>query len=166
MKKISKCFSIILSISMLFSIFATFDFCAYSATTCEYKVVESVESTCTQQGYRVYKCADCGDEYTETLALGHTFASFKGLDNNKLSYSCSTCMKWYRISLEDALKMFDADVINKIAEACPEINLVDDGIINAKDYAKINHIKNYELDENPPTSGETDLDKDDEFGID
>ncbi len=40
----------------------------------DYELVEVVEPTCTEDGYEVYQCADCGDSYTVTLeAYGHDY---------------------------------------------------------------------------------------------
>ena len=45
--------------------------------TCEhsYEAVQAITATCTDQGYTVYTCANCGDSYTDNFvaASGHAF---------------------------------------------------------------------------------------------
>lgn len=45
--------------------------------TCEhdYEAAQTFAATCTEQGYTVYTCANCGDSYTDDFvaAKGHTF---------------------------------------------------------------------------------------------
>ena len=53
---------------------------AYAAAvdgSCEhdYEATQTFAATCTEQGYTVYTCANCGDSYTDNFvaAKGHTF---------------------------------------------------------------------------------------------
>ena len=41
----------------------------------DYEATQTFAATCTEQGYTVYTCANCGDSYTDNFvaAKGHTF---------------------------------------------------------------------------------------------
>ena len=41
----------------------------------DYEATQLVAATCTEQGYTVYTCSNCGDSYTDNFvaANGHTF---------------------------------------------------------------------------------------------
>lgn len=41
----------------------------------DYEAMQTFAATCTEQGYTVYTCANCGDSYTDNFvaAKGHTF---------------------------------------------------------------------------------------------
>ena len=73
-----KCLSIILSVLMLLSV------CAVSvsaADECQHSYTGSyVPPTCVEDGYFLYVCGNCGDNYKETenapAALGHSFGEW------------------------------------------------------------------------------------------
>lgn len=90
--------------------------------------------TCTEQGYDEYFCTVCGDSYKENYvsATGHNIEYFEKENTSKLIINCSKC---------DYRKEFEfSDYINLRAENINYDEIIDansDGIINAKDYAKI-----------------------------
>ena len=43
----------------------------------DHRLTETVEATCTEDGYCIYTCAKCGETYTETIpATGHSFGAW------------------------------------------------------------------------------------------
>ena len=63
----------------------------------DYEATQTFAATCTEQGYTVYTCANCGDSYTDNFvaAKGHTFqdiivpatCTHKGY----VTHFCTTC---------------------------------------------------------------------------
>lgn len=52
-----------------------------------YKVTDSLEPTCTEDGWKIHACA-CGDKYTETIPAGHEFEGNNAACEN-CDYVCS-----------------------------------------------------------------------------
>lgn len=52
---------------------------------------ETVSATCTEEGFTVHTCAECGLSYTDghTAALGHAYASVES--NGYMVYTCQRC---------------------------------------------------------------------------
>lgn len=101
-------------------------------------------ASCEKAGYDVYKCSVCSTLTSVKVdALGHICDLFNGVVDNELSYYCSRCSKNYTMSVNSVFDMWDSSIINKSAEECPELDVVNDGIINAKDYAKLKHLQKY-----------------------
>ncbi len=99
---------------------------------------------CEKAGYDIYKCSVCSTLTSVKIdALGHICDSFVGVVDGELNYSCSACGKEYIQSASEIFEKWGSSIINASAEEFPELDVVNDGIINAKDYAMLNHIKNY-----------------------
>lgn len=69
----------------------------FFAHTCVYRVVNTIEPTCTEAGELTYACIDCGDEFREYLpALGHDY-SYEIItfptetENGEGKYTCNRC---------------------------------------------------------------------------
>ena len=93
-----KCLSIILSVLMLLSVCAV----SVSADECQHSYTGSyVPPTCVEDGYFLYVCGNCGDNYKETenapAALGHSFGEWYEVDKAECIYEgherrdCSRC---------------------------------------------------------------------------
>ena len=64
--------------------------------THDYVATETVDATCTEDGYVVYTCSICGDTYTEVLdALGHDYVAVVTdptcEEGGYTTYTCSRC---------------------------------------------------------------------------
>ncbi len=65
----------------------------------EYLWIEKRTATCYQDGYTVWKCAYCGDEWTETVPMGHEYSCYMrswhngpNCQNNGIAYyECIWC---------------------------------------------------------------------------
>ena len=73
-----------------------------------YEASETVEPTCTADGYTVWVCSACGDTYTEVLeATGHTLVDTAVeptcVSEGYTQHDCSVCGISYRDSFVDAL---------------------------------------------------------------
>ncbi len=56
-----------------------------------YELVETVAATCNSNGYRLYRCSMCGDQYRETLyASGHSFVTHWSLADGIYAV-CTKC---------------------------------------------------------------------------
>lgn len=54
-----------------------------SGCTHQYTITKEKEPTCTESGYKIYKCDLCGDTYTDTLkALGHDWHIVESASSN------------------------------------------------------------------------------------
>ena len=51
-----------------------------------YKKTKGKTATCTEEGYGTYTCANCGDSYTKTWVLGHSFTTQDGI-----TFTCERC---------------------------------------------------------------------------
>ncbi len=100
--------------------------------------------TCEKSGYNIYKCSVCSATTTVKVeALGHDYNEFVSVDNGNLIYNCSRCNNEFSVSADEVMEMWSSDTINVSAEECPALDIISDGIINAKDYAKLKHIQNF-----------------------
>lgn len=100
--------------------------------------------TCTEYGYETYSCVNCDDAYTEFIdsACGHMYKLIEVTSYNELIYKCSECDYEEKISSDVVFAMWDTKYINKTPERTAKddscyLDVVSDGIINAKDYAKL-----------------------------
>ncbi len=85
-----------------------------------------LEPTCDTDGTAEFTCSVCGDSYHSRLyALGHDYhlADFK---NDMAKIKCSRCNDEYSIAFIDYVNNYN-----------PVIDVVQDGVINAKDYAQL-----------------------------
>ena len=61
-----------------------------------YEVTETVDATCTEDGYTVYTCSVCGDSYTETIsATGHTAG--EAVIENEVAATCTEDGSYYSV---------------------------------------------------------------------
>ena len=59
----------------------------------QYSVVKTVEATCTEDGYKKYKCSECRDKYEEVIpAKGHKPGEAPTLDSSQLCTVCETVL--------------------------------------------------------------------------
>ncbi|MGN1124289.1 MAG: family 43 glycosylhydrolase [Eubacterium sp.] len=107
-----------------------------------------VSSTCTDDGYTSYVCNLCGEEYKTDfiLAVGHMFVC---IDVLNLTYKCNVCEALETKSAQELFSVWDVNYINKPPQYTKTDNssyfeLNKDGIINAKDYAVLNKLRNRE----------------------
>lgn len=91
-----------------------------------YEVIDSKENSCTEDGYKNYKCSTCGDTYTERLlATGH---DYEVIDSKNVTcetdgykkYKCKTCGFSYTETLKAIGHKYN--VVDY-----EEANCVDDG---------------------------------------
>ncbi len=88
------------------------------------KIVE--QPSCEKDGYSVFTCIGCGKSYTNKLyALGHSY-KIKSFDGDNVTIGCENCENEYSISF--------IDYYNK---SNSYLDVVEDGTVNAKDYAKL-----------------------------
>jgi rubrerythrin len=54
---------------------------------------DTVEPTCTQQGYDIYRCSECGEPYYDNYvdATGHTFGSWTSISDTQHQRVCTVC---------------------------------------------------------------------------
>lgn len=85
-----------------------------------------LEPTCDIDGMAEFTCSVCGDSYQSRLyALGHEY-QLSDFKNGMAKIQCTRCNDKYSIAF--------IDYINKHN---PVIDVVQDGVINAKDYAQL-----------------------------
>ena len=116
----------------------------------EYIIAVSTEPNCTVSGYDIYSCTRCYNNYINYTsdALGHKYKYNFLNDNSEFVYICEDCDYETTQTADDLLIIWDEKYINKtpnrnkLDESC-YLDVVSDGIINAKDYAKIHHISKY-----------------------
>ena len=73
-----------------------------------YEITQSKEPTCTEDGYNVWVCLDCGETYTEVVeALGHDLTSTVVAPDctaeGYTEHTCGRCQWVYRDTFEPAL---------------------------------------------------------------
>ena len=82
--------------------------------------------TCENDGYSILTCIGCGKSYTNKLyALGHSYEA-KGFDGTNATIKCKNCDSNYTIQFIDCYNTQNS-----------YLDVNDDGIVNAKDYAKL-----------------------------
>lgn len=108
--------------------------------------MQLVNPTCTEQGCDEYVCTGCGDIYkvNYTSAIGHLY-KVKSYDNNKIEYICADCNDDVKKPGSDVLAMWNVEYCNKAPQRTTQdnssfLNVCDDNVINAKDFALINKI--------------------------
>ena len=83
-----------------------------------------IEPTCDTDGTAEYTCSVCGDTYEGRLyALGHNY-QLNDFKNGIAKIQCIRCCDEYSIPFIDYVNRYN-----------PIIDVVQDGVINAKDYA-------------------------------
>lgn len=126
----------------------TCEYCGNSFTEILYKTnhknqLYRTTVTCDKGGYDVYKCTVCSALTTVKVSVGHYYSELIKVDNRKLTYKCSRCEEYCVMTIEDVLELWEVNIINGSSYECPELDVIPDGLINAKDYAKLMHIKNF-----------------------
>lgn len=96
--------------------------------------------------YRIYRC-DCGSEYKEIYRLPIKF-TFKEYKNGNFYYDCEVC-EWDDYISKYTIKKLWTNYCNGV-QINPTLmydetflDVTNDGVINGKDYAKIQHLSNY-----------------------
>lgn len=85
-----------------------------------------VEPTCDTDGSAEFTCIACGHSYQSKLyALGHDY-SLVDFKNGMAKIKCSRCNDEYSIAFIDYVNSHN-----------PILDVVEDGVINAKDYAQL-----------------------------
>ena len=105
------------------------------------------EPNCMEQGYTTYTC-ECGDSYKSdyTDSTGHRYKYIDN-DNDEIEYSCVRCDSCVTKSVDEVYAMWDIKYVNKPPNStCIDnssyLDFVQDNVINAKDFAVINKLKN------------------------
>lgn len=110
-------------------------------------VTQIIQPTHTDDGYIRYSCLRCSDAYIiypeELKSTGHDYNNYVSANNGIITYACSCENVTITKSVDEIIDMWNVDFINDSADKCPQLDVIQDGIINAKDYAKLNHIKNF-----------------------
>lgn len=103
--------------------------------------VEIIASTCTSEGINKYTCTLCGDTVNSYLEILPHFYNYDSFDGEFYHYSCKDCNKTNLINENNMPKFID--YVNTYVSRESKnmyLDMVPDGIINAKDFAKIQHI--------------------------
>lgn len=88
-------------------------------------VHSTVQPTCTKDGAEVDTCENCGDVISEPIpATGHSYTAIDFADG-EVGVVCDNCDKYKTVKFMDYL-----NGQNNL------LDIVEDGIVNAKDYAK------------------------------
>lgn len=95
--------------------------------------------TCTQAGNNVYKCKTCSKLSVEAHeAFGHKFEIVKDNSNKNFLYQCAFCNIEESKASDEVFDLWNVDFINSTVERGNEncyIDVVNDSVINAKDFA-------------------------------
>lgn len=105
--------------------------------------VAVTEPTCTEKGYTAYICS-CGVSYIAdyTEAIGHMYKYTAQTTQGMLKYECNDCHAVITMQPLQIFAKWNINYVNKepqrtsIDDSC-YLNIVDDNIINSKDYAHI-----------------------------
>ena len=102
------------------------------ADCCDHIYVEEViDPTCTEDGYTIYTCSECGDSYTSDIvtALGHSYdggvvtKSATCAEEGVKTYTCATCGG---TKTEAIAKLAHTEVIDAaVAPTCTETGLTE-----------------------------------------
>ncbi|MCH5320989.1 MAG: hypothetical protein J1E36_04460 [Eubacterium sp.] len=103
-----------------------------------------IDASCEEDGYTIYQCMYCSDEFKSDYksATGHFYVLSEKLQDNKFSYTCSNCNEQVTKTAQELYILWDIEYVNKppqatnINNSC-YLDVVNDNIINAKDYAMI-----------------------------
>ncbi len=112
---------------------------AADSSSCEhdYQYLKSTGSpTCTKSGYITYQCSICGYKKVSYTSLGHKYIATTPA-YRAMTYKCEYCGDIVTKTVEYSMSMFN-DNINKTPSRKNDncfIDVVNDGVINAKDYA-------------------------------
>lgn len=99
----------------------------YTDPTGHSYVHSTIAPTCTKVGAEVDTCERCGDvQSTPIPALGHSYTQIIGFADGVVSTVCDRCDKYKTYTFMDYLNTEFA-----------LLDVVEDGIVNAKDYAKL-----------------------------
>ena len=107
---------------------------------------QRVNPTCTQKGYINYTCIYCSDTYKGgyTDEIGHYYKYTGNQKDYVMTYKCVDCNSTLSVNADEVLKMWNSSFINikpnpttnrTKTDNSSLLNVVDNGIINAKDYA-------------------------------
>lgn len=81
------------------------------------------------------------------VTFAHDFVYDSTNSDGELMYECSRCDSHQNLDINDVMASWDVSCLNRHYGAYDDtmkaLDVVHDGIINAKDYAKLNHIKNF-----------------------
>ena len=86
------------------------------------------EPSCETDGQSLYTCIGCGHTYYEKIyATGHNY-ELSGFDGDNATIKCKNCDSEYTLKFMDYINGHNT-----------YLDVVEDGIVNAKDYAKLMH---------------------------
>lgn len=114
-----------------------------SVSCCHMYNMSVISPDCENDGYTLYSCAYCPSEFKDsyTDAMGHFYAVSQAV-NDKFTYTCKSCSKQTSKTAQELYILWDIKYANKppegtsVNESC-YLDVVCDGIINAKDYSQI-----------------------------
>lgn len=101
----------------------------------------SVLPTCSSYGYDSYTCIYCADECRQNYVgpLPHSYVA-QGRSGDTFSYSCKYCSVTAQKAKQELKAYWNVEYVNNpptASNASQYLDVVSDGIINAKDFAQI-----------------------------
>ena len=107
-----------------------------------------IKPTCTEEGYTKYVCKYCSDTYQDnfTNEIGHYYHYTGNQKDYIMIYECEDCGKELSINADEVFELWNSKYINTytskennrtITDNSSLLNVVDNSIINGKDYALI-----------------------------
>lgn len=110
----------------------------------QFVIIDSKEASCEEKGYIVYRC-ECGMEFTEYIKLNHNiiFVGYSSYDS--FDYCCEYCEFTAHNSYDYIMQLWKKATLNAPANQKGNyyLDINNDGVINGKDYAKIQHLSKY-----------------------
>lgn len=118
----------------------------------------TVSPTCTEKGYDEYVCEYCSNTYQENFTdeIGHYYHYTGNQEDYLMTYVCEDCGAELSINADEVFAMWNSSYLNvrpnnvdnrtktdnsSLLNVISDSN-VDDGIINAKDYALLLQLQN------------------------
>lgn len=117
-----------------------------TVSCCHMYESNTVLPTCNKDGYSIYSCVYCTNEYKcdYTAMTGHYYIVSGNPVNNGFTYICKNCKDNTEKTSQQLRVIWNEKYINKAPrstvydDSC-YLDIVPDGIINAKDFSIINH---------------------------
>lgn len=122
---------------------------AADSSTCEhdYQYLKSTGSpTCTNKGYVTNQCTKCGYKKVSYTALGHKYVASSPA-YRAMNYKCEFCGTTTKKDVEYIINNYIQNINAKPSRNNDNcfVDVVNDGIINAKDYAYLKNNMKYTL---------------------
>lgn len=104
-------------------------------------ITQIIEPTCSEKGYTIHICTMCSrtykDNYVDVDKLNHYYI-FEYYNNSYYNFECCDCNQTTQVN-KDNLPNFDKYINSTVIRGNNNmyLDLTNDGVINAKDYAKL-----------------------------